>query len=103
MPPISHEAHEEFTQMIYTGFPDIQFKTEDMIAVEDKVVTRWTAQGTHAGTFMDIPATGKSIRMTGINIYRFVKGKVVEQWGEGNDLDMMQQLGVIPAPGQTGG
>ena len=39
--------------------------------------------------------------MTLIDIFRIVGGKIVERWGEADMLGMMQQLGVVPAPGQT--
>jgi len=51
---------------------------------------------------MGIPATGKQITMTGIDITRFSGGKNVEHWGQFDQMGMMQQLGVIPAPGEGG-
>src|SRR6266540_2979612 len=54
---------------------------------------RATAEGTHAGEFMGIPPTGKSVSMTGIAIYRIANGKIVEKWGEQDRLRMLQQLG----------
>jgi predicted ester cyclase len=71
-----------------------------MIAEGDKVVTRFTMRGTHQGEFMGIAPTGRRVEMTGIDIIRFSDGKMVEHWGNTDDLGMMQQLGVIPEPGQ---
>ena len=52
---------------------------------------------------MGIPATSEQATWTGIDIVRIANGKLVERWGERDFLGMMQQLGVIPAPGQSGG
>jgi predicted ester cyclase len=64
--------------MYRTAFPDLQVPTEDMIAEVDKVVTRWTARGTHKGDLMGIPPTGKQVTVTGILIGRFEGGTFVE-------------------------
>jgi predicted ester cyclase len=61
-------------------------------------VTRWTGRGTHSGELMGVPPTGKQVTVTGIDIYRVAGGKLVERWGEFDQMGMMQQLGVVPAP-----
>jgi steroid delta-isomerase-like uncharacterized protein len=73
-----------------------------MIAEENKVAARFTARGIHKGNFMGLPATGKSITMTGIEIFRIENGKIIELWGEVNLLGLMQQLGLFPEPGNKG-
>ncbi len=60
----------------------------------------WTAgthTGTHAGDLMGIPPTGRRIEVSGITISRFAGGKIAEEWHQGDDLGMMQQLGVVPS------
>ena len=51
---------------------------------------------------MGIPATGKQITVTGLDYFRVATGKIAEMWQEVDQLGMMQQLGVIPTPGQKG-
>ncbi|MBI4233564.1 MAG: ester cyclase [Chloroflexi bacterium] len=51
---------------------------------------------------MGIPATRRQITMTGIVVDRVVGGKIVERWDVTDVMGLMQQLGVIPAPGQAG-
>jgi predicted ester cyclase len=63
------------------------------------VVVRWTTRGTHKGELMGIPTTGKSVVVTGIDIFHISSGKVVESWANWDALGMMQQLGVIPPMG----
>jgi len=96
------EGLKQFVTTLRTAFPDIQFTLDDQIAEGDRVTTRFTATGTHQAEFAGIPATGKPIRITAINIHRVAEGKIQEGWLNWDALGMMQQLGVIPTPGQTG-
>jgi predicted ester cyclase len=86
--------------MYLTAFPDLHFTVEDIIAERDQVVARLTARGTQQGEFMGIPPTGKQATVTAIDISRFAGGKSVEHWLNMDTLGLLQQLGVIPAPGQ---
>jgi steroid delta-isomerase-like uncharacterized protein len=83
------------------AFPDFHSTIEDQIAERNKVATRWTMRGTHQGEFRGVAPTGNRITVTGIGIFRFSEeGKVVESWDNFDQLGMMQQLGVVPTPGQ---
>jgi steroid delta-isomerase-like uncharacterized protein len=95
------EGEKQLIAGMFTAFPDMRFTVEDMVAEGDKVAVRYTIQGTHQGPFMGLPATGKAFTTMAIVILRFENGKIAEEWFQGDDLGMMQQLGVIPAPGQT--
>jgi predicted ester cyclase len=65
-------------------------------------VWRWTFRGTQQGELQGIPPTGKQVTLTGISILCLEGGKAVESRHSVDMLGMMQQLGVIPAPGQAG-
>jgi len=96
------EGYKQFFAMTRTAFPDFHSTLEDMIAEGDKVVERFTVRGTHKGEFMGIAPTGKQVEVEGIAIHRLAGGKIVEDWFSMDMLGMMQQLGVVPAPGQGG-
>jgi steroid delta-isomerase-like uncharacterized protein len=96
------EGTRQGVNMYLTAFPDLHLTIEDMIAEGDKVVDRQTARGTHQGAFMGIPPTGKQVTVTAMNISRIADGKIVEHWVELDTLGMLQQLGVVPMPGQAG-
>jgi steroid delta-isomerase-like uncharacterized protein len=98
MPTMNIEAFKQVGQMFRAGFPDLITKVVDQIAEGDKVVTRIVSTGTHTGVFQGIPATDKPIRVEGIIIERFANGRIVERWDQFDQMGMMQQLGVIPAP-----
>jgi len=88
----SVDEWKQFVTPVLTAFPDIHFTVDDQIAEGDKVVTRWTFRATHQGEFMDVPATGKKVTVTGINISRHANGKYVEDWGNWDGLGLMKQL-----------
>ncbi len=97
------EEYKQFITVYRTAFPDLHMTVEDQIAEGDKVVNRWTSRGTHKGDLMGIPPTGKQTTVTGMYVARIIGGKIVEEWGNFDALGMMQQLGVVPPPGQAGG
>jgi steroid delta-isomerase-like uncharacterized protein len=90
------EGLKQYVQYVRSAFPDGHFTIDDQIAENDKVVTRFTTTGTHQGEFMGIPATGRSVEITAINIHRIVDGQIREAWLNIDRLGLMQQLGVIP-------
>lgn len=95
------EGTKRSAAMYLAAFPDLHFTFEDFIAEGDQVVVRWTSSGTQQGELMGIPPTGKHFSATGIEIYRFEGGKIVEHWLESDVLGMLQQLGALPSPAQT--
>lgn len=94
------EGMKTFAAMYRSVFPDLHMKVEDVLAEGDKSLVRWTATGTQQGELMGIPPTGKSVSITGMDIFRISDGKIVESWTNYDLLGMLQQLGAIPAPGQ---
>ena len=79
------------------AFPDLRMSFDDQISEGDRVVTRWTGQGTHLGELNGIPATGRAAKVWGIFIHRLVAGQITETWTSFDYLGLLRQLGVIPA------
>jgi len=100
------ENYKRYVTERRSAFPDLHFRVEDMIAEGDQVVVRWMWHGTHTGDLltpmMHLPATGKQVTVTGITIFRFADGKVVETWNQSDRLGLYQQLGLIPVPQPVG-
>lgn len=82
-----------------SAFPDLKVTGEHLVADEDSVALAYTVTGTHRGDFQGIPATGKTIQARGVQIARFVDGKMVERWGSSDELGILKQLGVAPKQG----
>ena len=85
--------------MFRGAFPDLSFTIEDQVAETDKIVTRYTVQGTHLGSLMGIPATGKQGTITGMGIYRIADGQIAEVWSNWDTWGLLQRMGVILPPG----
>ncbi len=93
------EGQRQAVSMFHSAFKDLHLNVEYLIADGDKVVDHWTLSGKHTGDFLGMPATGKSFTITGTDISRLSNGKIVEVWHVEDTVGMMQQLGVMPAPG----
>jgi steroid delta-isomerase-like uncharacterized protein len=79
------------------AFPDLEITIDDIFAAGDKVVTRWTANGTFENEIMGQQPTGEmGDPVEGIAIDRFEDGKIAESWGQWNVLRFMQNIGAIP-------
>ena len=92
------EGHNAIVQLFRTVFPDLVWHIDDLIAEGDKVVARTTMRGTHLGSFFGVPPSGKTVEMTGVHIVRIADGRIIEHWGNNDDLGLMRQLGAVPAP-----
>jgi steroid delta-isomerase-like uncharacterized protein len=95
--PGGREGVRGFVESYRTAFPDTHIELGELIAEGDLVAAPWTATGTHNGELMGIPASGKSVTITGIGVDRVVDGKVVESWSNWDSLGLMTQIGAIPA------
>lgn len=85
--------------MVWTtraAFPDFHESVEDVVVDGDRVVTRFTASGTHLGTLAGVSATGRRMTMPEIAVFRVAEGQIAEKWGVLDRLAMFQQLGVVP-------
>ncbi|MUL36471.1 ester cyclase [Gloeocapsopsis dulcis] len=91
------DAFFEYAMRMRGAFPDGRHTFEDVIAEDDKVVTRGTFSGTHLAEIMGVSPTGKQVTFSIVHIDRVVKGKVVEHWGQADMVALMQQLGIEKA------
>jgi len=87
-------------QAYFTAFPDLHITTDMLVAEGDRVTKVWTANCTHKGELMGIPATGIQITVKGIEVFRIADGKIMEIWASMDNLGMLLQLGIIPPMGE---
>lgn len=83
------------------ALPDWHSDVEQLVAEADIVVEVFTASGTHRAELMGVPATGKTLTLRGVNIFRIEDGRIVERWGRLDQLAVLQQLGLLPAGPRT--
>jgi steroid delta-isomerase-like uncharacterized protein len=98
------EEVKQFSGEYFQAFPDLSFAAEEVIDAEgNKVVSRWTARGTHQGETEELGLpTGKEVELKGITIHRIENGKIVEEWEQYDNLSFLQQLGRAPEEAQAG-
>jgi predicted ester cyclase len=89
--------------MYYSAFPDGEWSISDVLSEgsgdNDKAAWRDRFTGTHQGELMGIPPTGRKVDVSGMSMGELRDGKAYRHWSVFDNLGLMQQLGVIPAPG----
>jgi len=98
---IGPEAYKRTVTRFLTGFPDLRFSIEDVVAEEEKLAVSWNFSGTHKGKYMGISATNTKVSVDGITIHHIVNGKIMDSYVNWDALGMMQQLGAVPAMEKT--
>jgi steroid delta-isomerase-like uncharacterized protein len=91
------EANQAFWTEVFAAFPDLKVVVHDVIAEQDRVAGRFEYTATHQGTFLGIPATGRTVNFQSIDIWRVEDGLLAEHWDQLNMDDLFRQLGVDPA------
>jgi steroid delta-isomerase-like uncharacterized protein len=94
-PDVGVEAYSAAVDATHAAFPDLVATVHFQVAEDDKVVTRWSATGTHAGDFAGVPATGRPVTVSGIHIHRVRDGRLLEHWEELNLLGVLRQIGAL--------
>lgn len=90
------EGYIEFFTGLRSGFGDLKIDIKHSVADDHCVAIAYKMTGIHRGTFLDVPATGHTIIVRGVQIARFYGGMMVERWGSLDELGILEQLGVAP-------
>ncbi len=77
------------------ALPDLRLDVDHILAEDDLVAFRVIIRGTHLGLLQGVTATGKAITITATDIVRFANGKIVEHWGNMDELGLLRQLGAL--------
>jgi steroid delta-isomerase-like uncharacterized protein len=83
----------DFMQIILKALPDVHVAIEDLFATEDRAAMRVTVSGTHQGEFQNIAPTGKKVKFSTFNLYRFKEGKLAEFWQLIDVANFLRQIG----------
>jgi steroid delta-isomerase-like uncharacterized protein len=97
------DAYRNRVAAFRKAFPDLQVAIRDAVAEGDRVVGYWTLTGTNTGSFEAMPASYRRVSLDGMTVYRLADGRVVQEWQTYDVLNLMQQLGAIPAAGGARG
>lgn len=81
-------------------FSDFRVDVDELLSIGNRVISRVTYRGRHTGDFKRVPARGREYAVSGIDIFEFEDGRVVQHWHETDHLELFRQLGgeLGPAP-----
>jgi len=96
------EGCKQFFTTMRTAIPDLHVEVEHLVADDENVASAYRITGTHQGEFQGVAATGRCIDARGVQISRFVDGKVSERWGSSDEAGIMNQLAAPPAVDRWG-
>jgi predicted ester cyclase len=96
---LDSEAWAKFLDSFREGFPDLRLTIENVVAEGDLVAQRIRFTGTHTGVFQGLPPTNRRVEFSGLELNRFVEGRVAEHWFQLDALGLLQQLGLMVLPG----
>ena len=101
--PAGREGIKAIASALRQGFPDLKYRLELQIAEGEFVASYVTVTGTHKGEIFGMPATEKHAEWAESHIVKVVNGKITEHWGIVDQLGMLRQLGLAPAPQAVAG
>lgn len=95
-PLAGREAVRRMFEAYYQAFPDLHLTLTDVIADNDQVAMFWIAHGTHQGSIMNIPASGRAISAKGVNHLKLREGLVCETTTIWDVAGMLRGIGLLP-------
>ena len=85
-------AFEKVAGTLISAFPDVHITVLEVVAQGETVVVRDRTTGTHKGTFLGVPATGKKVSWSESDFFHVANGKIVDGWVTFDRLGMLQQI-----------
>ena len=95
------EEDRQAVKMWRTAFPDLKMTVTHVVAEADMVTVRYIGEGTNTGPIFGGPATGKRVKVAGITIFKIKDGRITDEWTSFDQMALLQQLGMMPAPAGT--
>jgi steroid delta-isomerase-like uncharacterized protein len=96
--PMSKEEVRAFYQTVFTAFDNPKLEFHQTLWDGNQCAIRFTMTGTHVGTFMGVPPTGRPITLPGITMLRFDGTTAIERFSQADMLGLLVALGAVPAP-----
>lgn len=95
------ERIHRYNETLITGFPDLRFVIDRIIAEDDYVAANWTVTGTHTGMLRTpsrvvIPPSGRLVTMVGSHTFEIKNGRIVRDWFYTDMASLLAQLGLMP-------
>jgi predicted ester cyclase len=93
--PPDREGVKQFLSGLLEGLPDLKIDLDLVMVEADLVTVRSTMRGTHTGSLMGVPASGRRVAVDGIDIMRVEDGRIVEHWGLTDTVGLLHQVGTV--------
>jgi PhnB protein len=97
-PPKNREAFKQFLASLAGAFPDIHLEVADLLVEGDKAAARVKVTGTHEGTFLGNPGTGRVAAWSGVDVFKFEGDRISDRWNFRDLLGLFDQLGFLANP-----
>lgn len=91
-PPTGPEGFRAVVLGIRAAFPDIHISVEDALSDEDTVACRCIVRGTHLGSWMGIPASGRPVEIGGMSFVTVQDGRMTAAWNQFDFASLVQQI-----------
>jgi steroid delta-isomerase-like uncharacterized protein len=98
--PSGSEGVKVFAEAVRAAFADVRYAVEDVVAEGDRVAVHSLVSGTHRGEYFGIPASGRSVTIRILDIYRIADGRIAELWTVSDDLGFLMQVDALPGAGE---
>ncbi len=95
-PPVGRAGVQRMFEAYYHAFPDLEIKPDVIITEGNRVAVFWTAHATHQGAILNIPPSGKTVTVRGVNYLMLHDGKVCETLTIWDVAAMLRNLGLLP-------
>jgi steroid delta-isomerase-like uncharacterized protein len=92
-----HDGVSQWVLDTREAFPDLTLELGEVFATEEFAAATWHMTGTHDGYMkqLRLEPTGERVNMSGVVVARFEDGKCVEEWGQGDQISLLAQLGLL--------
>jgi len=94
-------ALKEFVADGQLAFSDQTLTFDHVIGEGDRIAVEWTWRARHTGQspLLPFPPSGKEVMSRGCTVIRAAGGKAIEESVYVDNLNLMQQIGVVPKTG----
>lgn len=77
------------------AFPDLKTSIDEIVAENNRMAIRWHSTGTHTGSFLGVPPTGRHVQVFGVTFTHFTGDTVSEEWVTWDPRQLLAALGII--------
>jgi predicted ester cyclase len=100
--PPTVEGMRALFNAVWEALPDGRIDVLGTVAEGDTVAVHLRFTGTHEGELLGAAPTGNRIELTEMQFLRFGDaGKIAERWQRLDDVALLTQLGLMPAPAEA--